>query len=126
MPRFERVVAVGAPRDATQRGNNRQKVFFSNADRRIYLALLRTHCQRFMLDLLGYCSTPNHVHVIGIPATKQSLAKALGRTHYDYAIYLNGRRRRWQNRFYSTAMGRGHLRAVLCKRRPEPSAGEAD
>ena len=117
MPRIARVVAVGEPHHVTQRGNSRQRTFFSNADRHIYLALLKTHCQRWRLDVLGYCLMPNHVHLIVIPEYQDSLAKALGRAHYDYAIYLNGRRRRighlGQNRFFSTVLAGNHLEAAL-------------
>ncbi len=112
-----RVVAVGAPHHVTQRGNNRQKVFFSAAGRRIYLSLLGSHCGRWELTLLGYCLMPHHVHLVAVPEQWQSLAKAIGRTNYDYAVYLNGRRRRsghvWQNRFYSTSLSRDHLVAAL-------------
>ena len=69
------------------------------------------------MRLLGYCLMPNHVHLIAVPEHEQSLAKAVGRTNYEYAVYLNGRRRRsghvWQNRFYSTSLGRSHLLAAL-------------
>ncbi len=117
MPRIARVVAVAEPHHVTQRGNNRQQTFFSAADRRIYLALLKTHCRRWRLDVLGYCLIPNHVRLIVIPERDHSPAKALRRTHYDYAVYLNGRRRRsghlWQNRFYSTVLEGSHLQAAL-------------
>ena len=117
MPRIARVAAVAEPHHVTQRGNSRQQTFFSHADRRIYLALPKTHCQRWRLDVLGYCLMPNHVHLIVVPERENSLAKALGRTHYDDAIYLNGRRRRsghlWQNRFYSTVLAGSHLQAAL-------------
>ena len=53
VPRIARVVAVGAPHHVTQRGNNRQQVFFSAADRRIYLSLLGSHSRRWKLTLLG-------------------------------------------------------------------------
>ncbi len=88
MPRIARVVAVAEPHHVTQRGNNRQQVFFSKADRRVYLALLKAHCERWRLDVLGYCLMPNHVHLIVVPEAPNSLAKALGRTHYEYAILL--------------------------------------
>ena len=117
VPRIARVVAVGAPHHVTQRGNNRQKVFFSAADRGIYLSLLGSHCRRWKLTLLGYCLMPNHVHLVAVPEQAQSLAKAVGRTNYEYAVYLNGRRRRsghvWQNGFYSTSLSRDHLVAAL-------------
>lgn len=117
VPRIARVVAVGAPHHVTQRGNNRQQVFFSAADRRVYLSLLGSHCRRWKLTLLGYCLMPNHIHLVAVPEQGQSLAKAVGRTNYEYAVYLNGRRRRsghvWQNRFYSTSLSRDHLAAAL-------------
>ena len=54
---------------------------------------------------------------MAVPEQEHSLAKAVGRTSYDYAVYLNGRRRRsghvWQNRFYSTSLDRDHLIAAL-------------
>ena len=45
------------------------------------------------------------------------LALALGRTHGSYARWFNRRYRRsghlWQNRFYSSALGRSHLPTAL-------------
>lgn len=117
MPRIARVVAVGAPHHVTQRGNNRQQVFFSNSQRRTYLALLAEHAARHQLRVLGYCLMPNHVHVIAVPERLDSLAKAFGRAHNEYSRYLNAVRRRsghlWQNRFYSAPLGRDHLLRAL-------------
>jgi putative transposase len=48
-----------------------------------------------------------------VPARADSLARALGRAHYDYAVYFNHRKHHsghvWQNRFYSAALDRDHL-----------------
>jgi REP element-mobilizing transposase RayT len=41
MPRIARTVAVGCAHHVTQRGNNRQAVFFVDDDRRVYLLLLQ-------------------------------------------------------------------------------------
>jgi putative transposase len=41
MPRQARVVIPGLPHDITQRGNNRQDMFFVDGDRVAYLGLLR-------------------------------------------------------------------------------------
>ena len=46
VPRIARVVAAGVPHHITQRGNNRQQIFFSDRDRRFYLTLLRGHAER--------------------------------------------------------------------------------
>ena len=112
-----RVVAVGAPHHVTQRGNNRQQVFFSDLDRRFYLTLLRHHAECQGLRVLGWCLMTNHVYVVGIPQHERSLARTLGRAHYEYTIYLNRRRKRsghlWQNRFFSTPLDRDPLRVAL-------------
>jgi len=45
------------------------------------------------------------------------MSKAFGRTHNSYSRYLNAVRHRtghlWQNRFYSTPLGREHLTRAL-------------
>jgi putative transposase len=117
MPRDARVVAVGAPHHVTQRGNNRQKVFFHDSDRRFYLVLLAEQCRRHELRILGYCLMPNHVHLIAVPDRSDSLACALGRAHNLYSRWFNARHHRsghlWQNRFYSAPLDRRHLLAAL-------------
>ena len=40
MPRSSRIVIAGCAHHVTQRGNNRQDVFFVDDDRRVFLALL--------------------------------------------------------------------------------------
>lgn len=118
MPRVARIVLPGLPHHVTQRGNNRQDVFFVDDDRRVYLDLLQDHCRRFGFDVLAYCLMTNHVHVIGTPKQEDSLAKAIGRTHFRYTQYINRMHRRsghlWQNRFYSCALGEVHLWRALC------------
>jgi hypothetical protein len=42
MPRLARAIAVGFPHHVTQRGTDRDCVFFTNADREVYLDLLRS------------------------------------------------------------------------------------
>ena len=117
VPRIARVVAVAVPHHVTQRGNNRQQVFFSDTDRRLYLTLLGEHCRAHGVSLLGYCLIPNHVHLITTPRRPDSLAKALGRTHQSYAVYWNTRTARsghvWQNRFFSAPLGGGHVLEAL-------------
>jgi len=117
MPRRARVVAVGAPHHVTQRGNNRQQVFFSDAQRRLYLALLAEHAERNQLEILGYCLMPNHIHAIVVPQAQTSLAHGFGRAHNAYSRCFNQSRRRsghlWQNRFYSAPLDQAHLVEAL-------------
>jgi putative transposase len=117
VPRGARVVAVGAPHHVTQRGNNRQKIFVHDSDRRLYMALLAEQARRNQLRILGYCLMPNHVHLIALPERSDSLAQALGRAHNLYSRWFNARHHRsghlWQNRFYSTPLDRRHLSTAL-------------
>lgn len=117
MPRVARIVIPGYPHHVTQRGNNRQDVFFTDDDRRLYLSLLQEHAEAYGLGLLGYCLMTNHVHLIATPRDPHSLAKALGRTHHRYTQYINRLHGRsghlWQNRFYSCALDELHLWRAL-------------
>ncbi len=104
MPRQPRVVAVGVPHPITQRGNNRQLVFSSDADRLSYLDTLRRKCRDYGLDVFGRRL---------MPTRQDSMAKALGKTHHTYALRFDRLRSRsghlWQNRFYSRPLGPTHL-----------------
>ncbi len=117
MPRLGRIVISGCPHHITQRGNNRQDVFFVDDDRRTYLELLREQAERFGVGVDGYCLMTNHVHLILTPSRESSLAKAVGRTHFLYTQYVNRFHGRsghlWQNRFYSCPLDEAHfLRAM--------------
>jgi putative transposase len=118
MPRVARIVLPGQPHHVTQRGNNRQDVFFVDDDRHAYLDLLQAHGERFGFTVLGYCLMSNHVHIVGTPTRADSLAKAIGRTHFRYSQYINRRHRRsghlWQNRFFSCALDEVYLWRTLC------------
>ena len=117
MPRFARIVAVGCGHHITQRGNNRQDVFLVDDDRQVYLELFREQADKYGLEVVGYCLMTNHVHLVAIPRVEDALAKAVGRTHFRYAQYLNRFHRRsghlWQGRFYSCALDERHLWRAL-------------
>jgi putative transposase len=113
MSRLARTVAVGCAHHITQRGNNRQDVFFVDDDRRVYLDLLKQQADKYALELLGYCLMSNHIHILATPHDEDSLAKAVGRTHFRYTQYINRFHRRsghlWQGRFYSCALDERHF-----------------
>ncbi|HSB15041.1 MAG TPA: transposase [Bryobacteraceae bacterium] len=113
MARFARLVVPGFPHHITQRGNHRQDVFFSDNDRRMYLAILRDHVHRQNVRILAWCLMTNHVHIVAVPSRDDSFALAFGRTHNEYARWLHVRQRRvghlWQNRFHSCPLEGRHL-----------------
>ena len=117
MPRVARIVVPGMAHHLTQRGNNRQDVFFVDDDRRTYLRLLRERCEASGVRVLAYCLMTNHVHLVVVPESETALAQAIGRTHFTYAQRFNTEHGRsghlWQGRFYSCAMERGRELGAL-------------
>jgi putative transposase len=55
MPRLARAIAVGCAHHITQRGNNRQPVFFVDQDRQVYLELLQEQADQYGLEIVSYC-----------------------------------------------------------------------
>jgi putative transposase len=107
-----RVVIPGVAHHVTQRGNRRGDVFFSDADRRRFLSLLREYSQDCGLELLAYCLMTNHLHLVVVPEHENSLARVLKPVNLCYAQYVNRTQgwcgRLWQERFYSCPMDPRH------------------
>ena len=106
MPRIARVCARGYPHHITQRGNNREKAFFDDEDRRFYLDVLTRYRDKYKMKILAYCLMGNHVHVLAVPERQTSLARGIGGTNLLYTQYVNRKYTRsgrlWQNRFFSS------------------------
>lgn len=117
MARVPRVVIAEVAHHVTQRGNARQVILADDADRHVYLELLREHCQLYPVSLLGYCLMSNHVHLLAVPHTSEALAQCLKQTHGRYACYWNARQSSsghvWQGRFYSCPLDESHLWKAL-------------
>ena len=64
MPRVARIVIPDYPHHVTQRGNNRQVVFFVDDDRVTYFGLLHEEAQKYGLAVEGYCLMTNPIHLI--------------------------------------------------------------
>jgi len=76
-----RVIAVGVPRHITQRGNARRFILQDEADRKVYLDLLRQSTELHGVARIGYCLMSNHVHLVAVPRKADVLARALEETH---------------------------------------------
>ena len=117
MPRIARVVIPGYPHHVIQRGNFGQKVFFHDSDREVYLRLLQKYFIQYQVEMIGYVLMSNHVHMILIPAHKNSLAKGVGLLHNDFSrwqlIQQDKKGHLWQSRYYSTPMDEDHFWKAL-------------
>jgi putative transposase len=119
MPRIARVVAVGEPHHITQRGNYRKPIFIDDHDRRKYLSFLQFESARYGLEILAYGLMDNHVHVIALPKTLESMAHVFKYVNMKYAQYFHQRTQAgsghlWQGRFFSCVMDETYL--VACAR----------
>jgi len=114
MARIARAVVPGAPHHVTQRGARKMQVFFSPEDYTLYLEILEQQASRHGVAFWAYCQMPNHVHLVAVPESEASLARALGEAHRRYAERTNRRHgwrgHLWQERFWSFAVDE---RAVL-------------
>lgn len=60
---------------------------------------------------------PNHVHLVVVPASEESLGHAVGKVHGHFTQYANRTRgtsgHLWENRFYSCPMDERHVICAL-------------
>ncbi len=117
MSRRYRLVVENFPHHVIQRGNRRQKVFFSEQDKEMYLVLLKEQCRKFNVLIWAYCLMDNHVHLVLVPGRVEGLAKAVAQTHWRYTFLINKREGwrgyLWQGRFSSFVLHEIYLRAVV-------------
>ena len=90
MARLPRSVIPGLPVHVVQRGNNRQAVFFSDSDYRLYLDSLCLASARADCAVHAYVLMTNHVHLLITPETSQSLSQFMQSVGRRYVRYVNG------------------------------------
>ena len=101
------------PHHVTQRGNRRQQTFFGEEDYQHYLELIWRFCRAEQVAIWAYCLMPNHVHLIVVPRSAESLRRAIGEAHRRYTRWINFREgwrgHLWQGRFASFVVDEDHL-----------------
>ena len=117
MPRVARVTVADVPHHISQRGNRQQTVFFDDADRHRYLALLGEHADLYGLGVQAYCLMDNHVHLVIVPSTPDGLGQAMRRMNMLYTRHVNRRQgwtgHLWEGRFYSCPLDERHFWAAV-------------
>ena len=64
MARPHRIEFPGALYHVTARGDGREDIYFSDADRTAWLSVLADVCQRFDWVCHAWCQMTNHYHVV--------------------------------------------------------------
>jgi putative transposase len=108
MARLPRLTVSGYPHHVIQRGNNRQAIFVSEADRRYLLELLAEYAAKFNVAVHAYVLMTNHIHLLATPETADGLPKlmqAVGRRYVRHFNVAHGRSGTlWEGRYRSTVI----------------------
>lgn len=113
MPRKPRIVEPGIPMHVTQRGNNREVIFQTEADKAFYLKTFMEYKRKFRVKIYAWCLMDNHVHFVLEPSNKTSIGKLFHSVNTKYVQYynrVNGRGGRlFGGRCYSCLLEDDHL-----------------
>lgn len=108
MARLARLTLPGFPHHIIQRGNNRQLIFRTAADRHFFIDLLYENARQFDLALHAYVLMDNHFHVLATPKTVQSLPQVMQAVGRRYVRYFNDLYQRsgtlWEGRYKSNVI----------------------
>ncbi len=89
MARLPRFTLPGQPQHVIVRGNNREPIFYSDADYLFYLEKLQQACEKHNCDLHAYVLMTNHVHLMITPNTDNGISKAMQMIGRYYVQYFN-------------------------------------
>lgn len=108
MTRLARLSMAGHLHHVIQRGNNRQPIFVTVADRERFLSILEHNTSQFGLALHAYVLMDNHFHLLTTPTSADALPKtmqAIGRQYVRYFNQAHGRSGSlWEGRYRSTVL----------------------
>ena len=106
MARLPRLTLPGHPHHIIQRGNNRQAIFATAADRQMMLDLLDENARKFGVAVHAYVLMDNHFHLLVTPQTLDGLPQMMQAVGRRYVRYFNDSQQRsgtlWEGRYKST------------------------
>jgi REP element-mobilizing transposase RayT len=91
------------------RGNQRQVIFRSDADRKYYLERLEEYRQRYGFNVYAYVLMSNHVHLL-IQTGEVALSRIMQGLQLKYTRYYNRKYKKVGHLF------QGRYKAILCDR----------
>ncbi|MFM7332355.1 MAG: REP-associated tyrosine transposase [Brachymonas sp.] len=107
MARQARTALPGYTYHVIQRGNNRQSIFVSDADRREWLQLLFEASREHAVAIHSYVLMDNHVHLLLTPTTQEGLSKLMQQVGRSFVLRFNKRQGR------SGTLFEGRFRSAL-------------
>ena len=103
MPRTGRFFLPDQPLHVIQRGNDRQRIFFSDRDYARYRDWLMAAAAEYGCAIHAYVLMTNHVHLLATPERADSVPRTLQSLGRRYVRFVNRARRRtgtlWEGRY---------------------------
>jgi putative transposase len=129
MPRRTRIHLDGFPLHVVQRGHNRQRCFFSDADHAKYLWWLAEALREAECALHAYVLMTNHVHLLLTPARATAIPNIMMSVGRRYVQYINRKYGRtgtlWDSRYRSSIVQTDRY-LLACQRYIELNPVRAD
>jgi len=111
MARLPRLTVPGQVHHVIQRGNNRQPIVHSDADRQFLLDLIGEQARQHRVALHAYVLMDTHFHLLLTPDTDTGLAAMMQAIGRRYVRYFNDLHHRsgtlWEGRYRSTVVQDG-------------------
>ena len=119
MARKSRFKIAGVAQLITQRGNNKQAVFFSEQDYQYYLKILNEAAIQEECQIHAFVLMTNHIHILATPNTPDGISQLMKTIGQRYVSYINKLEKRsgtlWDGRYKASLVERGHyLIACMC------------
>jgi len=112
MSRKNRFAPPGYWLPITQRGNDKQRIFLSDADRHYFLHLLETRSEERKVRIAAYAIMSNHFHLVAAGDRPDATSLFMMDISSLYATYRNATYRHtgrvWQGRFYASVLDHAH------------------
>ena len=88
MARPLRIELAGGLYHVTSRGDRREDIFFSEADRQAWLAVLGRVCERFNWVCHAWCQMTNHYHLV-VETVEANLSQGMRQLNGVYTQHVN-------------------------------------
>jgi len=108
MPRQPRIEIAGGLYHVISRGNNRRKIFRSDADYLRFIGILGLQKSKLPFYLYAYCLMPNHVHLL-IEMQDDPVSRIMQRVLTTYSQYHNRKYEKIGHLF------QGRYKSILCQ-----------
>lgn len=120
MARRPRITIAGVPQHVIHRGNNRQAIFFADADYRYYLHCLWEAAEKHGCRVHSYVLMTNHVHMLLTPTNADALARAMhdvARRYVQQRVnFIYGRTGTlWEGRYKACLVDTSHYFLACCR-----------